>query len=163
MEHQFSSLGLILVILILVILFYVFFFKSKSPKVDQVNLRLFNAFQERLEIKCGQTDSWRDNYFIGLDSNRKTIAYVNKREKFEEVFGLSKYNSVLIQKVFEGGEYKKTKKNKIHYLILRLIPNSPQDQEVNLEFYNRTYYSSIDAELELLEKWKRIISNNLKT
>ncbi len=162
MEHQFSSLGLILVILIVGILVYVLFFKSKS-KVDHVNLRLFNAFQERLEIKCEQIDSWRDNYFIGFDSQRKTIAYVNKRENYEEVFGLSKYNSVLIQKVFEGGESKKTKNKKIHHLILRLIPSSPLEQEVNLEFYNRAYYSSLKTEMELLDKWKKIISENLKS
>lgn len=162
MEQNFSSLGIVVIILLLVILFYVISYKAKS-KVTDVNLKLFNAFQDRIEISCDKVDSWRDNYFIGLDSNRKTIAYVNKRENFEEVYGLSKYNSVLIHKVFEGGDFKNSTNKKIHHLILRLIPSSTDDQEVNIEFYNRTHYSSIDSEMELLNKWESIISENLQS
>jgi hypothetical protein len=133
--------------------------KSKKNREFQVQVFQQNALEKRLNIV--NQDSWRERYFIGLDSAKRKVLYIH----FQEVptiieIDLSKVISIeLHEKSHEVGSG--NGKRKITDNLDLIFHFKNKESSESLEFYDGEKYSDMEGEIPLTRTWCSLLKANL--
>lgn len=131
--------------------------KSKARKFQANFLKL--AAERQLKIV--QCDKWRF-HAIGLDPAAKKLFYLKDKngQQQEALIDLTKVKSCKAVNINRtAAENRKI----IDRLALAFTTGEQAEKERQLEFYNAQEYPSLTEELGLLDKWQKLVSEQLKT
>jgi hypothetical protein len=104
------------------------------------------------------------DFVIGFDNIKSFVFFYKKDEdkELEQYVNLADFQKCTIINVGKSvvnnnGNYKV-----IDLLALNFVPHLKTKHEVRFEFYNTEKNSQISGELQLLEKWSKMINDHLK-
>jgi hypothetical protein len=156
------SLVISMVLIFLFSIPFIIFKRKQSEKIKSQKL-----FLEKLEtnsyLKFDQTDTWRDLYFIGMDSARKILVYVKfGTENTIHKIDLDKVTDVKLLKMERplNGEGKAL--HILDNLILKIEIYGDKTEIKMLEFYDSELFSDNMGELPLIQKWEKILKPFIK-
>lgn len=101
-----------------------------------------------------QSDFWFKTA-IGLNTNSNELFFyrnVNNSETSLKI-NLNDFQRCRIVKLNDSS-------NHIDILQLVLVPNSSNKIEILLEFYNAEFHPQINSEVQLIEKWSKLINDS---
>jgi len=98
-------------------------------------------------------------YAIGMDTEKKTISFVAKKEEIEEeqFINLENIQDCSIE-IINAPKNKK----EIDKLYLKLKPKDNTKAAILLEFFNSDINYQLGEELQSINKWNTLINANLK-
>ncbi|WP_152527394.1 hypothetical protein [Indibacter alkaliphilus] len=134
--------------------------KIKNNDSD-TSKKLFTAFEERMGLTCDVIDLKEEIYGIGLDRSSNTIIYLNFVNGVEQCIGLSEFKGVYVHRVEQNKRSFGKSKEITEFVFIKLLPKSDLAGQISLELFNHKWYPFSMEELELINKWKRIIEENL--
>ena len=104
-----------------------------------------------------QSDFWYKTS-IGINTNSNELFFYRKINNCETSLkiNLNDYQRCRIVKFNDSS-------NHIEILQLILVPNSSNKTEILLEFYNAEFYPQINLEVQLIEKWSKLINDSINS
>ena len=102
-----------------------------------------------------QNDFWYKTA-IGINTTNYQLFFYRKTKDLEtsEIIDLSNYKKCSVIKLNDNS-------NHIDVLQLVLAPNTTKNKEVILDFYNSEYNPQLNGEVQLIEKWSKIINETI--
>jgi len=120
------------------------------------------AFGQQHGLKFTKTELWNDSV-IGLDEDSKKLVFIknNETDQAPVLIDLQQVTNCEIvntpREVKSGGKTQRM----VDRLELRLTQKGQSQSAVLLEFYDASKSFQLTGELQLIEKWKRLIKENL--
>ncbi|MCH6235164.1 hypothetical protein [Cognataquiflexum rubidum] len=157
------TLVLSLVIIALITSPFVIYKRKQSHKIKAQKL-----FMEQMEsgsnLKFDHADSWRDLYYIGLDTGKKALVYVKfEPEKTAHQIDLSWATDIQLVKIERAVEIDGKPANVIDRLSLKIeISNEKKGAKI-LEFYDCDQFSDNMGEWPLIQKWEKLLKPIVKS
>lgn len=128
--------------------------KSQNQLKNSLNeLALQNNSNITKHEICGEI-------IIGLDVNSKSLFFlnVNKENPMNVCINLNEYKKTNVIKKHRQVQSKEGNYSTIEKLILNFEPINKTSNEFNLEVYNLDKSLQINGELQLVEKWSKVIN-----
>lgn len=104
------------------------------------------------------------DFVIGIDENKKFVFYFKQLNDkiIERCINLAEIQKCAVKNTFRTVAGKKGNQNVIDKLELSFIPFDKNKNEIKLEFFNSNINSQLVGELQICEKWSKLISVYLK-
>ncbi|PKQ63788.1 hypothetical protein BZG02_07105 [Labilibaculum filiforme] len=101
-------------------------------------------------------------FIIGIDKNTKVVFFFQKEDPYHTIkqINLSDFKSAKAL-IARRANSTKDKSTHIDRLALAFQPLHKQQSTIELEFYNSEVSLDLNGELQTLEKWAGIISNQI--
>ena len=136
-----------------------FFFNSAGKSENKIKKKIKQSIAN-FALNISQSENWGNKY-IGIDTDRKIVLYLNFSESDNEEQQIS-LNHVKVCQILEKRKVIKTKASKETLLEKLDLEVSLQNGEILLlNFYDSNLNYSEDFELQRIEKWKAIIINQV--
>jgi hypothetical protein len=136
-----------------------------SVKDSQKRKVLLLKLTELALLKDGtptQSDVWRNQYAIGLDQEKKILAYMRSNaEPWSSTIDLQQVKSANIQKIIREVKTGKSNNTVVDYVGIELSYLQEGSKPTVLEFYDGESFSDLNGESVLAEKWVELISTSL--
>lgn len=141
---------------IFIIPFYII--SRKRSKKTELLEKKFKILGESQKLHISEQDIWGNRGF-GIDRGSKCVLYARGKEFAEkmEIIDLQKIRRSEINKISRSVD----NMNIIDRIDLRIIYKDATLPHLLLEFYNVLENRQIDEEIQLAEKWVKIINKNL--
>lgn len=135
--------------------------KHKNQASEKLT-KLKNFLQSnQLDLKVNET--WRDRYFLGIDSARKKLIYVQNLVDFEpQIINLEEVLHVSKHEVFRLVGTEKNQRKVLDELHLHLIGKNNKIK-ASLEVYNGEVFSDVSGEPVLIQKLESLLKEHLQT
>lgn len=134
--------------------------KNKKKKM----LQLLSTFAEKYNCIISQYDICSEK-IIGMDETKKFVFFLAKEndstvENYIDLSGIKNCKMVHSTKTIKENEESQKITDHIELCFTYLNSSKP---EVKWEFYNQENNSQISSELQVVQKWSKLISRNLKS
>lgn len=131
-------------------------FSNKRKKTKKLNSLKDKA--KSLGVAINRQESWNEQ-FIGIDTmNCKLVVFNNIEDiSSSKYFDLKDFKSCSLNIERRGGKSKKEEGSIIERINLILQSTSLNNPDSKINFYDSAINMSIHNELELAEKWEKII------
>lgn len=131
-------------------------------KEERHHLQALSSFANKYDCQISQHEIC-GHFGIGIDESKNTLFYYEQtKDKLIEEF-------IDLTDVLKCEVYKTTRKisetndTVIDRLELRFSPILKNKPDVLLEFFNIDSSSHLDGELQIVEKWSKLINNRLQS
>lgn len=150
------SIGLGLVALTILPMLY-FYLAQKKRRAAFLNSFLFRAQQQQVQVT--QHDVWGNYAAIGLDSQANKIYYLKKKDTQEQqaVINLAEVEKCSVTHL----KRVQNEDQVIDKLELCFTFRTAKSSDITLEFYSKDEAMTLNGELQLVEKWKGLITARL--
>jgi len=159
------DLGITLIVAIIVTICVLpFLLMSKSKKNRQKKiLQVLSNMAIKHSGKITQYEFCGD-FVIGIDENTNAVFFFKKTNNIEtkKYVNLAKTQKCQVINTSKIIKTKNSSYKEIDKLGLSLLPSSKYKPVVTLEFYNYDDSLPLRGELQLLEKWFKLINSRLK-
>lgn len=143
-----------------VIPFYLNSKKSKKEKLQKETK--LEEYLRSQNLKLDQREMWRNQYFIGLDSNQRKLVYIQNLKDFQPLLlNLDEINHVAQHEVSRMIGTEKNQRKVLDELYLHLIGKNGK-VKASLEIYNGEIFSDLSGEPVLIQKWEAVIKEELR-
>lgn len=143
-----------------VIPFYLNSKKSKKEKHRKESI--LENYLKSQNLNLDQKEFWRDQYFIGLDSNQRKLVYIQNMKDFQpELINLDEINHVSQHEVSRMIGSEKNPRKVLDELNLYLIGKNGK-VKASLEIYNGEIFSDLSGEPVLIQKWEALIKEKIR-
>lgn len=143
-----------------VIPFYLNSKKSKKEKKQKESI--LEDYLKSQNLNLDQKELWRDQYFLGLDSNQRKLVYIQNLKEFQpELINLDEINHVSQHEVSRMIGSEKNPRKVLDELHLYLIGKSGK-VKASLEIYNGEIFSDLSGEPVLIQKWEALIKEKIR-
>jgi hypothetical protein len=117
--------------------------------------------------KHGGTIVYHDfcgDFVIGFDNVKSLVFFYKKEEnkQLEQYVNLADFQKCTIINVGKSVVNKLGNYKVIDLLALNFVPQLKTKNEVRFEFYNAEKNTQISGELQLIEKWSKMLNDHLK-
>jgi hypothetical protein len=129
--------------------------KSQANKEQQA----FVAAAQLQGLQLSEFDFWADQYGIGLDKAQGKLFYRNASELDPQEVVL--YLEQVRRCTFDNVHREQNGNRIIDMIVLRIGLYGPKSPELYLPFYNREGSLMLSGELQLAEKWCRLIQQHV--
>ncbi|MCH7410578.1 hypothetical protein MM239_14315 [Belliella sp. DSM 111904] len=140
--------------------FYVNHLKVKKAKLNKESL--LKGFIKSHGLTINMQDQWRSQYFIGLDTQQRTLVYIDDLEEIKPILiDFNEVKQVRINEISRSLKSKGPDRKIIDGLYLELL--NPQGKVIeSLEFFHGDKFSDLVGEPVLIKKWEAILKSTLK-
>lgn len=127
----------------------------QKKKVSQKFENNFLETAQKHDLNLEQHDTWRDTYAIGLDSSAGKLLYFKqgKNKNKEQVLNLAEVKHCETTK--SGSRSRRS--SGVNKVELEYMTQG-SDKEKTLEFFSNGNYQQLRNEVQIAEKWKKIIN-----
>ena len=158
------DLGIIpIMVIILTICILPFIFMSRSRKKREKKfLQSLSKIAEKHNCNITQHEFCGD-FVIGLDENANAVFFfkqVNNKETAKYI-NLTKIQSCTMINTSKTIKAKNSSYKEIDKLEFKFLPTTKYKPNILLEFYNYDESLPLSCQLELMEKWLKIINDKL--
>jgi hypothetical protein len=109
-----------------------------------------------------QSEIWRNQYAIGLDPEKKVLAYMRSSDQpLTSTIDLQQVKSAKIQKITREVKSESSKRTIVDFVGIELNYLLEGAKPTVLEFYDAELFTDLNGESVLAEKWVELISNSL--
>jgi hypothetical protein len=131
-------------------------FSNKRKKTKKLNSLKDKA--KSLGVVINRQESWNEQ-LIGIDTmNCKLVVFNNIEDiSSSNIFDLKDFKNCSLNIERRGGKSKKEQSSVIERINLILQPTNLSTPECKINFYDSTINMSIHNEMEVAEKWEKII------
>lgn len=140
-------------------------FYLNNQKVKKEKTRKMKGLSEIIKsngLSLNLEDQWRNQYFIGFDSNKNKLLYIANLDKLEPVvIDLDHVKQIKIDEVSRVIGSKGNSRKVIDELRLHLISHTGKVIG-DLEFYDAEKFSDLAGESVLIKKWEGSLQVFLK-
>ena len=131
---------------------------KKNEKKKFLDNFLLLAQQQQLNIS--EHDFWNHSYAIGLDDTNKKLFFLKTAGGTEQKISI---NIKEIEKCVLVNKSRIVDKSKvIDRLELVVTLRNVRQSEKTLEFYDREESMSVNEEVQLIEKWNKLINDRIE-
>ncbi len=150
------------VVFIAIIALPVIILSKSGNKKKKALLQRYQALCTSLGLNINGSDTWND-LVLGMDKNARKLLFYKDGEAAGQHTLVDLNHVVNVKKIniTRGGNTQSGAVNIIDILGLELALKDGQGP-VTLEFYNSKYPFNLSNELELVGKWTKAISENMK-
>lgn len=135
---------------------------QKNKKKDSQLLERLLEKALSLDARIDTQESWRHEYALGIDSNKKILFYYSdSQEESPLAINLKEYRNVSVSKKFLEVKTESNSRSVLDFVSLELIPKESKKGGIHLELYDGEKYSDLLGESLLAEKWAEIVQKNL--
>lgn len=129
-----------------------------GKKSEQMMLKSLTQLAESKNCKISQFEQW-GNFAIGLDEANHKVFYHKLRNgvAIEQFLDLATIDRAKVEKITRST----SNGTKIERLELGFIPATKTKPEFFMEFYNSDITSQLGGELQSIEKWAKMINNQI--
>jgi hypothetical protein len=134
----------------------------QQTKKRKILLQKLSEIASQLNGKLIQTENWRNQYAIGIDPENKILAYIRSSEQPMAIsIDLKQVKSAKINKINRELKIEKDKRIIVDYVSIELNYLLEGSQPTILEFYDAEFFTDLNGESVLAEKWVELISGLL--
>ncbi|MCB0380143.1 MAG: hypothetical protein KDD24_02725 [Flavobacteriales bacterium] len=140
---------------------YVYFTK-KNKKRDQQFFQLL--LDKANQLNCNlTTHEVTGNIIIGLDDEKKELFFLKRTRNYERLqhLNLNEMKKVKLNNVSRMVGPKESKQKVIDKLQLIFTPIDTTKRDIIFEFYNSDETLVMNGELQLIEKWSKILTDKI--
>jgi hypothetical protein len=154
---EFTTVVITLILLMLFIIPF-YFAARKRGKASILLLKKFELLERNKNLHFSEQEVW-GNHAIGIDRDSKFVLYAKGKELDEnvEIIDLQKVKRCEVFKIARESQTTSV----IDQIALRIIYKDTAYSHLQLEFYNVSGSLQVNNELELAEKWAKVINKNL--
>jgi len=155
---------LIGIIISLVFILPIYLFGRSRSKHKKVLKKTLHQLANSTDCKIHISDVWND-FVIGLDSEKRILFFYqkNKDNESSQIIKINEIQKVRISSFSIKNEDRDKGQNYIDQSGIIISFHSSGKKDVFLEFYNSKYGNfSIGPELQIAEKWVKIINSNIR-
>ncbi len=156
MDFETMLLGILAVAVFLLPILYI---QRKQKSQAGKERRAFVMAAEQQGLQLSEFDFWADQYGIGVDSVQGRLYYRNASEldPQEVVLHLNQVRRC----TFDNVHREQNGNRIIDMIVLRIGLHGPKAPELYLPFYNREGNLMLSGELQLAEKWCKLIQEQM--
>jgi hypothetical protein len=154
-----TSIALILAFTLPVI-FLIIKHKNKGKRL----INQFDKLAENNHLKITNKEKWNSYYCIGIDTESQKVLYLNLRGDKQD-YSIIDLNDIIKCKTNKLSRSIKTNSGNIFTidkLELTFINKNNSIPDKNLQFYFGEDDVTLNHELLIVEKWEKIVNENLK-
>jgi hypothetical protein len=157
MDLTTALIGLVIVAMCILPIIY---FNAAQKNKRKKFLNDFLALAGQQQLKISQHEVWSNYCAIGIDSDSNKLFYFKKRGDKEEqvllsLLDIDKCRAINTKRVQNEDQI-------IDRLELGLSFKNNRISEKTLEFYSKDESMALDMELQLLDKWQKLITAQLE-
>lgn len=149
-----------LVILGLFIIPVVYFQRSQNKTMRELS-KSFKRIAVSNGINVSKSDFWDNIYGIGLDDKNNKLLYLkhNNSNDVVAVLDVNDVDKCSIEKLTEHHSSKLKHEAVVNHVDLVITHRNGNQSKDLLEFYDESVSPRLNTELELAEKWRKLISS----
>lgn len=154
-----TNSSLLIAILTLIFVSPIIWIRFKQKKSQNLLINALNDLAIQNNSKITKHEICGD-IIIGIDISNKTIFFLNlsKENSSSVCIQLSEFKRTNINKKHRQVQSKDGNYTILEKLILNFEPKNKTSNEINIEFFDIDKSLQINGELQLIEKWSKVIN-----
>ncbi|MCF8247423.1 MAG: hypothetical protein K9J37_20450 [Saprospiraceae bacterium] len=158
------SNSLAVIIFLACIIVPIWWLVSSGNKKKKALANKVNSLKAQYHINISDSDSW-DNVMLGIDKAARKILWIREVDGNDEslVVDLGKIEQCKKVNVSRNVNVGKVSSQVLDHLGLELFAKDRAEKPVLLDFYNSNNSYIFNFQLELQDKWQKLIGESLKS
>lgn len=132
-----------------------YFVNKKSKKLRTEKQAFFNSLAQQQGLNLSDLENFADK-IIGIDKTQKVFLYASGKELKDDfkIIALNSVRTCELNKIARINGHTTV----VDYVGINFVLNDNKKSKINLEFYNGEKTLQLNNELQVAEKWVKLIN-----